>query len=320
MCFHIYIGQSKIIFACCRQDAICIQTCYYCRVEERITTFENLLPGSHISFRRCCGLYSHHAIVAEVLVEHDDPQRGKLTLIEYTNGVEGSVTGCMSSFTLRSWKCWRPKAIVQERNTEEFNLQSLSLKMYLIKYREDTHAPDVVVSRARRHLGRREYCIVGDNCEHFATFCMIGKSSSLQADDIGLAVTECAAHSIAALGFIIRILLFFLSVGKYVRILHDAIPKYTASFSAGIVLGLYFWKLFKITKKKRKGNVCKSCFRRHIVNQSIRLFITLCTLSLVVIMSALLDDLLPPWTVALVCLGVDILGLLINCCLRPCIK
>ena len=46
--------------------------------------------------------------------------------------------------------------------------------------------PDVVIERAESRLGEKLYRLLTNNCEHFATWCKVGKSESRQIIDYGL--------------------------------------------------------------------------------------------------------------------------------------
>lgn len=55
------------------------------------------------------------------------------------------------------------------------------VKPYTISY-----VPDVVMERAESRLGERRYQLLTNNCEHFATWCKIGRSESQQLLDYGM--------------------------------------------------------------------------------------------------------------------------------------
>ena len=46
--------------------------------------------------------------------------------------------------------------------------------------------PDVVIERAESRLGERNYNLLTNNCEHFATWCKVGKNESRQIVNYGL--------------------------------------------------------------------------------------------------------------------------------------
>ena len=49
-----------------------------------------------------------------------------------------------------------------------------------------SYVPDVVVNRAESRLGERQYNLLTNNCEHFATWCKVGRSESAQLVEYGL--------------------------------------------------------------------------------------------------------------------------------------
>ncbi|MBW4652783.1 MAG: lecithin retinol acyltransferase family protein [Kaiparowitsia implicata GSE-PSE-MK54-09C] len=57
----------------------------------------------------------------------------------------------------------------------------VSVKEYVASY-----IPDVVVERAESRLGERRYNLTANNCEHFATWCKIGRNDSRQISNFSL--------------------------------------------------------------------------------------------------------------------------------------
>ncbi|MFM7425288.1 MAG: lecithin retinol acyltransferase family protein [Elainella sp.] len=55
------------------------------------------------------------------------------------------------------------------------------VKSYPVSY-----LPDVVVERAESRLGEQQYALLTNNCEHFATWCKVGKNESQQLNDYGV--------------------------------------------------------------------------------------------------------------------------------------
>jgi gentisate 1,2-dioxygenase len=51
-----------------------------------------------------------------------------------------------------------------------------------------SYVPDVVIDRAESRLGERQYNLLTNNCEHFATWCKIGENECVQLAglDVGL--------------------------------------------------------------------------------------------------------------------------------------
>jgi Lecithin retinol acyltransferase/PspA/IM30 family len=56
------------------------------------------------------------------------------------------------------------------------------------KQQATSYVPDIVIERAESRLGERQYNLLTNNCEHFATWCKIGQSQCVQLAgiDVGL--------------------------------------------------------------------------------------------------------------------------------------
>ncbi|NES73597.1 MAG: NC domain-containing protein [Okeania sp. SIO2D1] len=79
-------------------------------------------------------------------------------------------------------------SVIHYRKTTEtiartpLNTFSHGQKIYLKSYKV-CYIPDVVLQRATSRLGEQQYNILFNNCEHFATWCKIGKNYSKQVED-----------------------------------------------------------------------------------------------------------------------------------------
>jgi hypothetical protein len=97
------------------------------------------------------GVYEHHGIDC-----------GDGTVIHYYKGGE--------------------EAVVDRTSFETFARGNpVFVKPYTVSY-----VPDVVIERAEGRMGERQYHLLTNNCEHFATWCKIGKSESRQLVDYGV--------------------------------------------------------------------------------------------------------------------------------------
>ncbi len=63
------------------------------------------------------------------------------------------------------------------------------------KYRHSSHSKKVV-SRARSRLGEKNYNLIFNNCEHFATWCKIGSSRSKQIENPHQSVPKFGSHEV----------------------------------------------------------------------------------------------------------------------------
>lgn len=97
------------------------------------------------------GVYEHHGIDC-----------GDGSVIHYSKA-PAEPTVCRTSWKDFSW------------------LQPVSVKHYSASF-----IPDVVIERAESRLGEQQYSLLTNNCEHFATWCKVGKSVSRQIENFGL--------------------------------------------------------------------------------------------------------------------------------------
>jgi hypothetical protein len=87
---------------------------------------------------------------------------------------------------------WRDKS-------EYFSVRRVALEQFSAgrRLRVRTHAqprqPDEIVAQAESLLGKSGYSLVEDNCEHFATLCATGNSSSHQVEISQATVTSLAS-------------------------------------------------------------------------------------------------------------------------------
>lgn len=105
--------------------------------------------GDHIKVRRWRGVYAHHGIdMGDGTVIHlaGEPLHGRGARVCRTD---------MAAF-LRGRKAIR------------------------VPDPDGARTPDEVVRAAEGHLSRAGYCLWRNNCEHFATFCKIGRPHSRQ--------------------------------------------------------------------------------------------------------------------------------------------
>ena len=116
----------------------------------RVLYLSELQRGDHIAFHRGKGIYWHHAIV-----KHINAISGEIKTIEYNrNGIRFKVL---------------EKTILFQNVT-----------VYLMLH--GSFDRDLVLWRAQSKIGDEEYNLVTNNCEHFAMWCITGRSSCDQVD------------------------------------------------------------------------------------------------------------------------------------------
>lgn len=112
----------------------------------RVLNLSELKRGDHIAFYRLQGVYCHHAIV-----KHVDEESGEIKTIEYNRTPSG-------------------KFQVMEK-THRFQ----EVTVYLMLH--ESFDRDLVLWRAQSKIGEEQYNLVTNNCEHFAMWCITGRSS-----------------------------------------------------------------------------------------------------------------------------------------------
>lgn len=110
--------------------------------------------GEHIRVQRF--LYSHHGIDC-----------GDGTVLHYTGTL---------------WK--RKGATVKRTALQDF---AAGKKLAVLHY-DNQEEPNEVIQRAESRLNEQEYSLIGNNCEHFATWCMTGKAKSHQIKKVAVTI------------------------------------------------------------------------------------------------------------------------------------
>jgi len=100
--------------------------------------------------------------------------------------------------------CGDGTVIHQRKRTETIERTSLATfmneaksKVYVRHY-PVCFIPDVVVQRAQSRLGEKNYNLLFNNCEHFATWCKTGVSESRQVKNVMPAIANINTDSLSA--------------------------------------------------------------------------------------------------------------------------
>jgi len=77
----------------------------------------------------------------------------------------------------------------------------------VVQHTETPYAAEQIVNRARSQLGRRDFNIIGNNCEDFATWCCTGRAFSDQVFADGMRVSQIGwgGTIVRAVGALLRI-------------------------------------------------------------------------------------------------------------------
>jgi hypothetical protein len=132
-------------------------------------TQEDLSSGDHIYVNRKGSLYSHHGIYA-----------GKGRVVHYKGAVREKQD---------------PTVIISTIDTF-LNNGRLRLRSYKKRL---PHSETLQI--AKKHLDKKAYSLVFNNCEHFATYCVTGKKKSRQVRRI---ISGMATFTLAITGFFIQ--------------------------------------------------------------------------------------------------------------------
>jgi len=125
----------------------------------KVTSLETLKPGDHVAWERLGGIYSHHGIVVEVKSENE------LEVIHNTVADDGKTANGGA-------KCKILKGIVQVDLSKG--------DLHICNYEPgECLEPDEVIARAESLLGEKNYNLLLNNCEHFATLCKTSRCFSI---------------------------------------------------------------------------------------------------------------------------------------------
>ena len=140
--------------------------------------------GDHIWVLRWGGLYSHHGIdCGDGSVIHYTGDDWRSSRVRQTDIEEFSLG---SSVHVRSYRDFYRVASLEERVVRS---ASTHIHRWIDALRgvacDDVDpGPEAVMRRARSRLGEGGFDFVFNNCEHFATWCKTGLSSSAQVEAI----------------------------------------------------------------------------------------------------------------------------------------
>ncbi|KAK3595054.1 hypothetical protein CHS0354_002340 [Potamilus streckersoni] len=237
-----------------------LRSCLYCCQEIRVENMHMLHMGQHITFPGERGLrhiekkgtqkkwYKHHAIIKEVKRRSDFS--ADLVLIHF-------------------WSTDGDNKYEVTENTDSYNLSSHEI--YIRKYKQRKYPSAEVVRRANsKKANESKYNIVTCNCEHLATWCVIGVRESRQ-------VNFCKS---LVRNLVICMIIFALCIVKTISTKPDKIVKKVAevilllSFLYSVhyfsYRNIYFIERYAIEKI-----ICKSCLKMHLFDLWARFVLTL---------------------------------------------
>ncbi|KAL4224764.1 hypothetical protein ACF0H5_015461 [Mactra antiquata] len=232
------------------------KSCAGCSKEIRIEDVSQFQIGQHLSMpgdkKVLKRFYKHHAIVKRIV--STDIKVAKLELIHfYSEGGKLQIT----------------------KSEKEYDLRKDTI--YYIKYDQPLYEPDVIVKRAEDILKKsdespfKKYNLMICNCEHFATWCVVGEGECLQLQGYRQQIVDALKQFFGAGSIITRgiIRLVFNTAEEIVAGLQSIIGT-IAGVTLGATLAIYllYCKVMTILhiKKHTNGTMCRSCLKAKLID------------------------------------------------------
>lgn len=235
------------------------KSCANCSKPRRVQYASSLEKGQHISIpgQKCTKyvkakrtfkrMYDHHAIVKEI------------------KKVEGpEITMVIISCT----KIGEQTGVLEE--TKEFNLRVNEI--YIVDYLFPRYNPDTIVLRAESQLSQKgifkTYCLFFGNCEHFATWCVVGDSKSFQLQSIAQKIKSVVSGILGVGSSIAKAILRLLdlSADEIMSCFEVALPAVLGVTAGPYLLYCIFMTLVYIWDFFKTHQICFSCFERKLLN------------------------------------------------------
>ncbi|VDI77886.1 Hypothetical predicted protein [Mytilus galloprovincialis] len=236
------------------------KSCANCSKPRRVEYVSSLKKGPHISMpgqystkyvkeeRKMKRMYDHHAIVKEI-----------------KSAVGSNVTMVLIHFTKHDGK------IAVHEETKEFNLRVNEL--YIVDYVFPRYDPDTVVTRAESILTQRSdkfetYNIVTGNCEHFATWCVVGESKSSQVQSMRQKIADALSRLLGAGSKIAKGILRLLVVSsdEIASRLSKAVPELVLGGAASLYLIYCIVMTALHVQDYKNDQMCWSCLKGKVLD------------------------------------------------------
>lgn len=145
--------------------------CFECVKVVPVRSCNDLEPGDHVIF--CGAVYDHHGILIS-------KQGESLEIAEATNTVSGFLTGILRGFMSIANIRVTPKKY-------DFKREKVCVVEYKYRYKkEEIIQRAKILHSAIEKTGNYTYNLFDNNCEHFATFCVTGRTFSVQVSKLML--------------------------------------------------------------------------------------------------------------------------------------
>ncbi|CAC5368168.1 unnamed protein product [Mytilus coruscus] len=238
----------------------CIKkSCANCSKPRRVEYVSNLKKGQHISMpgqystkyvkaeRKMKRMYDHHAIVKEI-----------------KSAIGSSVTMVLIHFTKHDGN------IAIHEETKEFDLRVNEL--YIVDYVFPRYDPDTIVTRAESILTQNDkfktYNIVTGNCEHFATWCVVGEGESSQIKSLRQKIADALSRLFGAGSKIAKgiLRLLFVSSDEIASGLSKAVPELVLGGAAALYLIYCIVMTALHVQDYKNGQMCMSCLKGKVLD------------------------------------------------------
>ncbi|XP_063396339.1 uncharacterized protein LOC134680953 [Mytilus trossulus] len=231
------------------------KSCANCSKPKRVENVLSLKKGQHISMpgqksnfyikakRKLKRMYDHHAIIKEI----------KCT------------TGTKVSMVL----IHLDRSGVHEE-TKEFDLREKEI--YIVDYVFPRYDPDTIVARAESILTKKDkfktYNLVTGNCEHFATWCVVGDGESFQVQSLRQKIADALSRLFGAGSKIAKgiLRLLFVSSDEIASGLSKAVPELVLGGAAALYLIYCIIMTVLHVKDYKNGQICRSCLKGKLLD------------------------------------------------------
>lgn len=235
------------------------KSCANCSKPRRVTNVLSLKKGQHISMpgqystkyikaeKKLRRLYDHHAIVKE------------------TKSAVGSfITMVLIHFTQIDGEL----GVYEE--TKEFDLREKEI--YIVDYVFPKYDVDKIVTRAESILKQSDkfktYNLVTGNCEHFATWCVVGEGESFQVQSVRQQIADGLSRFFGSGSKVAKGIfrLLFVSADEIAGGLSGLIPELVLCGSAALYL-IYCIVMTVLHKRDySQGKMCWSCLKGKLLD------------------------------------------------------
>ncbi|KAL3883716.1 hypothetical protein ACJMK2_029952 [Sinanodonta woodiana] len=254
-------------------------SCLHCCINIRVENMNMLQMGQHIIFPGARGLkhikkkgrqkklYKHHAIIKEVKSR-------------------SFFSACL--VLIHFWSTKGDKKFGVMETTDSYNLSTDEI--YIRKYKQNRYPPAEVVRRAESKVGTKpKYNICTYNCEHLATWCVVGKNESRQVEFCKSIVRHIVILVIVCVLWILKLV----NMERVYKISEFLLLLYS-------VLYFCYRRNYFIERCKKKKTICNECLNLHLWD----LWIRFLTTYLIVIILRLCLHFTIYWDIISGCIGI----------------